>query len=136
MLNTTNQSWGLTILRVIVGAVFAAHGWQKVFVFGVHNVTGMFRLMGIPAPRISAPAIMLIELLGGAALVLGIGTRIAALLLAVDMLGAILFVHLKNGFFALGGVEFPLTLLAGCLCIALAGAGALSVQGSRGKKRL
>ncbi|MDQ1410461.1 MAG: putative oxidoreductase, partial [Acidobacteriaceae bacterium] len=58
------------------------------------------------------------------------------LLLAVDMLGAILFVHLKNGFFAPGGVEFPLTLLSGCLCIALAGAGALSVQGSRGKKRL
>lgn len=98
MFSNARHSLGFVILRLVVGIVFLAHGWQKVFVFGLHGVTGMFTHMGVPAPSISAPLIMLIEFLGGIALILGVGTRIAALLLAIDMLGAILLVHLKMDF--------------------------------------
>ena len=137
MFSNAKHSLGFVILRLIVGIVFLAHGWQKVFVFGLHGVTGMFTHMGVPAPSISAPLIMLIEFLGGIALILGVGTRIAALLLAMDMLGAILLVHWKNGFFAPGGVEFPLTLLAATACLALVGAGEFSLDRRlRGKKLL
>lgn len=135
MLNVANQSWGLTILRVIVGVVFVVHGWQKVFVFGFHGVTAMFGHMGVPAPAIAAPMIALIELIGGAALILGFGTRVASLLLAADMAGAILFVHFKNGFFGPKGFEYPLTLLAACLCLALAGGGASSMEGMVGRRK-
>ncbi|MEP6645417.1 MAG: DoxX family protein [Acidobacteriaceae bacterium] len=135
MLNVANQSWGLTILRVIVGVVFVVHGWQKVFVFGFHGVTAMFGHMGVPAPAIAAPLIALIELIGGAALILGFGTRVASLLLAADMAGAILFVHFKNGFFGPKGFEYPLTLLAACLCLALAGGGASSMEGMVGRRK-
>ena len=49
-----NQSWGITVLRVIVGIVFLAHGWQKLFGFGFHGTAGMFAGMGIPLPAVSS----------------------------------------------------------------------------------
>jgi putative oxidoreductase len=78
----------------------------------------------------------LVELFGGAALIFGVATRLTALMLAVDMLVAIIKVHLKNGFFLPGGFEFALTLLAANLCLLLVGAGAASVDGALwGEKR-
>ena len=128
------RSCGITILRVVVGIVFLVHGRQKLFTFGFHGVAGMFAHMGIPLAAVSAVVVTLVEFFGGLALIVGLGTRIAAALLAIDMAGAILFVHGKNGFFAPMGYEFPLTLLASCLCLALAGAGSLSVDGILEKK--
>lgn len=89
----------------------------------------MFGHMGVPVPEVSAVVVTLVEFLGGLALIIGLGTRVAAALLAIDMASAILIVHVKNGFFAPGGVELPLTLLAANLCLMLAGAGALSGDG-------
>jgi putative oxidoreductase len=127
--NSTSPSWGLTILRVAVGIVFLMHGKQKLFGFGFHGVAGFLGSVGIPLPSVLAVVLTLVELLGGAALLLGVATRLTAVLLAIDMSVALLAVHLKGGFFAPAGIEFAMTLLAANICLALTGAGALSVDG-------
>lgn len=122
---------GLTIIRIVVGIVFIAHGAQKLFVFGIGGVTTGFAQMHIPLPMIAAPVVAIVEFVGGIALVVGFFTRIAAILLAIDMVGAILFVHGRNGFFLPMGFEYPLSLLAACVALAVAGAGAYSVENRR-----
>lgn len=127
MFNGKSQSLGIAALRIVVGIVFLAHGYQKVFKLGFHGVEGMFGHMGIPAPAVAAIVVMIVEFVGGILLVTGLATRLPAALLAIDMLVAILVVHAKHGFF-IPGVEFPLTLLAGCICLALSGGGAASLK--------
>lgn len=134
MSNGSNQHWGLTVLRVVVGGVFLAHGAQKVFVYGFHGVAGAFAGMGVPVPAVTSVLVALVELLGGAALIAGFLTRWAAILNGFDMLVAIMLVHMKNGFFNPMGVEFPLTLLAACLVLAVVGPGAGSVDGAMAKR--
>jgi putative oxidoreductase len=136
MSNSSRASCGLTVLRVVVGIVFLAHGWQKMFGFKIPGVTRMVTGLGIPMPGFFAVVLTLVELLGGIALILGVATRVAAVLLAIDMTVAILKVHLPHGFFAQGGgYEFALTLLAATVCLALAGAGSVSVDGALAKKK-
>ena len=126
---------GLAVLRVAVATIFIRHGAQKLFVFGFAGVAGAFTQMGVPFPGLMGPLIGLLEFFGGIALVIGLLTRLIALGLVFDMLGAILLVQLKNGF---SRYELEFLLLGSSLALVLTGAGGFSVDaliaGRREKK--
>jgi putative oxidoreductase len=122
---------GMTILRIVIGIVFIVHGAQKLFVYGIAGATGAFAQMHIPLPMIAAPVVTIVEFVGGIALVIGFFTRIAAILIAIDMAGAILFVHGRNGFFMPTGYEFAFALMGACIALAIGGAGEYSVDNRR-----
>jgi putative oxidoreductase len=125
---TPLQRWGITAIRVVVGIVFLMHGGQKLFIWGFSDVAAFLGQLGIPAPMLASIIVTLVELLGGLALFLGLFTRWVAILLAIDMAVAILTVHLPNGFFLPEGFEYPLTLLAANVSLALLGSGEASVD--------
>jgi putative oxidoreductase len=119
----------LTILRVVVGFIFAAHGWQKYNEFTIAGTQASFAQLRVPAPEIAAPLVATLELVGGIALILGMLTRVFAALLTLDMLGALVLVHAPKGVFvSQGGYELVLVLAAASLAIALAGPGRISVD--------
>lgn len=125
---TRHGDIGLTIVRVIAGLIFVAHGAQKLFVFGLDGVTGAFAGMGIPLPSLVGPAVALLEFFGGLALIAGLLTPIVSALLAADMLGALLLVHLPAGFFLPNGFEFVLALLGMTAALVLTGPGRYAVD--------
>jgi putative oxidoreductase len=123
-----NPDAALLILRVVLGIIMLYHGWPKLTNLGgtIDGFTGM----GIPLPALSALFATLAEVGGGLLMLLGALSDVAGLLFAIDMLGAITFVHAKNGFAVNeGGVEWPLALLAMALTVALAGPGRYSIGG-------
>jgi putative oxidoreductase len=121
-----NMDLALLILRVVLGIIMIYHGWPKLTNLG-GTIEG-FIGMGIPLPAVSAVFAMVAEVFGGLLLLVGAFTDIAGLLVAIDMLGAITFVHAKNGFpVNEGGFEWPLALLAMALAIAFAGPGRYAV---------
>jgi putative oxidoreductase len=129
MSNGLKAESGLAVLRIVVGVVFAMHGWQKIHVMHLAGVTGLLSHLGIPMPGIFAVILTTVEFLGGILLITGLATRGPSVLLAVDMLVAIITVHMKNGFFAPAGIELPFTLLGAVICLAIAGGGSFSRKG-------
>jgi putative oxidoreductase len=124
----THQAWGTTLLRIAVGAVFVAHGAQKLFQFTPAGLAGFFDGLGIPFPLANAYLVIAVELLGGLAMIAGLGTRIVAVLFATVMAVAFATVHVQHGFFLPNGYEFVLVLFAASLTLALQGAGALALE--------
>jgi putative oxidoreductase len=124
----------LTIVRLVVGAIFIAHGGQKLFVYGLDGVAGGFAQMGVPFASFMGPFIGFVEFFGGIALILGLLTRLAALGIFSTMIGAIVLVHLPAGFFAPNGIEFPLSLAGAALALVFTGAGTYSVDALIGRR--
>jgi putative oxidoreductase len=129
------QQIALTILRVVTGIIFVAHGGQKLFVSGLDGVVGGFTQMGIPMAGLVGPVVALLEFFGGIALIFGLLTRLVSLGLAFNMLGAMTLVHAPAGFFLPSGIEFTLMLFAASAVLVLAGAGAFSVDGIIARRR-
>jgi putative oxidoreductase len=119
----------LLIARIGVGIVFVAHGWQKFHTNGLDATAQAFQGMGVPSPTISAYYAAGAELIAGTALILGILTPIAGVLLALDMFGAFLFVHAPHGVFAGdGGWELVGALGLFALVVAVVGPGRFSLD--------
>ena len=126
------QPLGLLFLRLALGAVMIVHGYAKVF-GGMHHFAGTVASLGIPwwMAYLSAAA----EFGGGILVVLGFFTRCASIAILIDMIVAILKVHLKNGFVHEGNFQFPLTLAAVAFALIVFGGGPISIDGALGKSR-
>lgn len=120
--------------RLGVGIVFIAHGWQKLTEWGMAGTAASFEKMGVPMPTISAWFAAIVELVGGIALVAGVALPVAGVLLAVNMLGAWVIVHLPNGLLGEGGSELVIVLGAAALALGFNG-GAYSLDRVLFKKK-
>ncbi|MCJ8010738.1 DoxX family protein [Paenibacillus sp. KQZ6P-2] len=122
-------AWGLLIIRLIVGLTFAGHGAQKLFGWfggpGIKGTAGWLGSMNVKPALPAAIVTGLFELLGGLLFAAGILTPVAALMITVTMIGAIVTVHGKNGFWATAnGFEYNLILIAVVIGVGLTGPGA------------
>lgn len=117
-------SFGPLIIRVVLGGLFLLHGIDK-FNVGLSNVEGFFADNGVPAAGLAAPVTALFEIVLGIALIIGLFTRLSALILTVIPAGAILWVKAPD---ILGSSELDLAYMAGLLGVALLGPGRLSVD--------
>ena len=116
-------------LRLALGVITLWHGIDK-FDVGISNVEGAFDGWGVPAPGITAPLTAIVESVAGAALVVGVVTRLAAASLGLVMVGSLLFVKLGEGL--IGSAELDLALLAGQIALVAIGPGPWSVDGQAG----
>ena len=123
-----------TALRVVIGIILFVHGWGKIM--GGHGgVSGMFGRMGLPAPGPLAYAAMFLETIGALCIVIGLLTRFFAAALAIEMLIALLVVHLAKGFgVSGGGYEYVLLIGIVMFAIAIRGGGPYSVDAKLGKE--
>jgi len=122
-------SYGATLLRLILGVVYVMHAYLAVVLMGPGRMVDYQLKAGIPFPEIGTGYLILSHGLGGICLILGIFTRWAALVNVPTMLGALLFVHLKNGFWVTDrGYEYVLVLLVATIVSAMLGGGALTLK--------
>jgi putative oxidoreductase len=121
------------VLRVVIGATFAAHGAQKLFGwfggYGLEGTGGWMASIGLEPGYLMALLAGSAEFFGGVFLMLGLLVRPAGLALAFTMLVAILAVHVDNGFFmSANGYEYGLVLMAVSVALVFRGAGSVSVD--------
>ena len=130
-------SISLMILRVVLGIIFAYHGYLKLFVpGGFKGTVDFFTLVGIYVPRFSALFVSLLEFVGGLLLIIGFLVRLVSVLLVFEMFVAFFAVHMRNGFVvSKGGYEFVLVLLASLFMIVANGAGRLTVKSLFSKEK-
>lgn len=123
-----------TLVRAVFGLVMFMHGWQKVTVFGLDKVSGAFATnYGLPGA--AAYLVAFVEVVGGAAILIGLFTRFFASASAILLLVAMFAAHWAKGFYAgQGGYEFVLTLGIVAFFIAIRGGGRYSVDAQIGKE--
>lgn len=141
---TTDRDIGSLIIRVMLGLIMFPHGAQKLFGwfggYGFHGTMGfMTGQLGIPA--LLAFLVIIAESLGALALIGGFLTRLTAFGLAADMIGAILMVHAKYGFFMnwFGaqkgeGFEYHLLVIGMALALMIKGGGRFAIDTLVSKK--
>jgi putative oxidoreductase len=131
MIKQTTAPYAALLLRVSLGVMFLAH-WQLKFIkFGVPAFVAYFHHLGFPA--VMAYAIMILEFVGGIALILGIYASWIAVPLAIEMLGTIVFEHGADGWLFTnpgGGWEYPAFWMIGLVVVYLVGDGALAIKPS------
>ena len=118
------------VLRVVIGGLFIWHGIDK-FDVGISMIEEMFRMWGVPAPGLTAPLTAVVEIVAGAMLVLGLGTRVAAMALSVVMIGALVYVKQDLGIISsqpMPGAELDLAMLAGLVAVLVLGPGRASLD--------
>ena len=119
------QPVGLLALRLALGIIFFSHGYPKLAHQGA-GMQGFFVQHGLPGNFVYIAGVL--EVFGGILLALGLFTRGAALLLAIEMGVAIWKVHSAGGYLAVHDYEFPLTLLTACFALSAVGAGKISLD--------
>ena len=129
------KDYGVTILRLVVGITYVMHAYLALFRFTPAGTAAFMASLGLPAPVVMAWITIIVHGLGGIMLILGLATRWAALANAVIIAGALVMVHLPQGFFLkvmktgfVGGFEFVLLLFAATVALTLTGGGALVVK--------
>lgn len=120
------------LIRILVGAVFLSEGIQK-FLYSEALGAGRFAKIGIPAPHIMAPFVGAVEVVFGAALLVGFLTRLSAIPLLIDMCVAIATtkvpILLNKGFWAAAHeARTDFSMLLGLLFLFIVGAGPLSLD--------
>lgn len=135
-------TWYAIPLRLALGYGFFEHGYAKL-ARGPENFVGILHAMGLPYPELLGWSTVIVEMLGGAMLLLGAFVTLAAIPMAIVLLVAIFTVHLPNGFssikllsfdasgahFGQPGYETDLLYLAGLFAVCIGGAGPLSIDG-------
>lgn len=126
---SARRDLGLLIVRIGLGVVMIAHGWQKYAQNTIEGTTQGFGQLGVPFPELAAPGITALEVFGGAAIILGLLTPLVGVAYTATMIGAAVLVHAPNGFFvAGGGYEFVGLLAVLSLGLAITGAGRFSLD--------
>ena len=134
MIDTRTAPYAALILRVTLGILFLAHAGLKVFVFTPAGAAQFFGSLGLP-PALAYVTI-LVELVGGLALIVGFHTRWVALALVPVLLGALVTVHGPAGFFFTnpnGGWEYLALWIVALVAQALLGDGAYAIRSGSGK---
>ncbi|MEP0943096.1 MAG: DoxX family protein [Rhizobiaceae bacterium] len=128
MTHDTQNDYAAFLARLSLGGILLAHGLLKVLVFTIPGTVGYFASLGLPA--IFAYLTIFGEIVGGAAIIAGLYTRLAALLSLPILVGA-LWAHAGNGWVFSsegGGWEFPLLLAVLAVIVALQGSGAFAFR--------
>ena len=131
------KAYGPTVLRIMLGAIFVMHAYLALFEYTPTGFAAFSGKLGVPLPAVAAWFTIIAHGVGGLMMILGLWTRLAALVNLVVVLGALGFVHLQQGFFIHGvlvdgkaqaaGYEYVLTLAGVTIASVLSGGGAAAL---------
>jgi len=142
------SQWASLPLRLVIGCGFMVHGWAK-WSRGPAAFAELLKQVGVPLPLANAWLVTLLEIFGGLAVLMGAFVAVVSVPLILSMLGAMFTVNIKYGFSAVNtigltpegplfgppGYEINLLYIAGLVALILGGAGPLSIDSLRKRRR-